>query len=268
MSFNFEIKLDKGSTLKNLISTYKQITEQIELCFFDKGIYIAHSNQDYGIIISTILDKSWFLKNYVEINGNPIQEGQCISIKANINEINQSMKNNKKSENITISNDHDKKFLYFKYSEGEDSTIKSIPYEYSSYTKMNIPTFTTNENNPMAVADAIKFSETCNGIPSTPCSVITDNQNGFIFVGNAIKKFTKSQPGVLAKFGNCDDFSEENTKNYYIEGKYLKTLNKLKAISSGTIKLFLENDILKIISSVGCYGFVTIFIKCTEFKES
>jgi len=267
MSFNFEIKLDNGFTLKNLMNIYKHITDNIEIYFYNKGLYIIHSNAECNIIVSTHLDNSWFLKNDVTYDDRELKDSEWIGIKTSINGIIQCMKTSKKSENITISNDEDSKNLYFKYSEGEDSATKSVIYEYCTINNIQLPFF--KDNLKPVVVSSEKLSENFNNIPVTPCSIITnENHDGFIFVGNAVKTYNKKdQPGVLSKFGNCDEFENVNTKIYYIDGKYLKALNKLKSISYGTVKIYLENDILKFVTSVGCYGNLIIYIKCAECKN-
>lgn len=264
MSFNFEIKIYNGSTLKNLMSIYKHITDNIEIYFHNKGLYINHSNSECNIIIASNLDSSWFLKNEIKYNDRDLQDSEWIGITTPINGVIQCMKTSKKSENITISNDQDSKYLYFKYSEGDDSATKSVIYDYCAINNIQLPYF-KDDLKPVVVS-VEKLSDIFNNIPLIPCSIITnENRDGFIFVGNAVKSYDKKdQPGILSKFGNCDEFENSNTKIYYIDGTYLKSLNKLKAVSNGTVKIYLENDILKLFTSNGYYGYLSIFIKCTE----
>jgi len=271
----FEIVITDGYSFRNLIEYLKITNSKGNLIFREDGIYYQQTNVDDSILNQFHI-RSKDLGQYRYNSESEIVVGVNLS---NLRQITKPV-GRRDGIKLYMLKDDPKEYLYFLIHATKGENRENISYiqpEHVEKIDYTIEGFTRTDGDPNLFIPAGQFTKLFTTISSLKCinCLITAYHNGVSFQGNKVN----GTSGHLERYGICGTKSasfndgtnvdEEMVGAITIDNPTIKALTKLGNLAhNDSIKIYMEKDCpLKLITNIGSYGKLTIYIIDNKNKE-
>lgn len=261
----FYADFSDGYSFRNLVEYLKNTNITGNLAFKKDGIFYEQHNNS-TTLLNAIEIRGYDLSAYI-YNSN----SEVINVGVNLANFRSITKSVGKKDSIRLYMVIDNPMLYISISspntkELNRNNVSVIRPQKLDVTGYTFPEYDRTETNPNCTAPSFDFNKMCMAMHSIKCNQVKiySEGNNIIFKG----MFDGDIVGRIDTFGvnkrNHTSIADIEASYYIlIETSTIKALGKLNNLSpNGTIKMYLEEDRpFKIISNVGSYGKLTIYLR-------
>ena len=281
----FYAEFSDGYSFRNLIEYLKSTNTNGNFVFHKEGIsYSQHNNSNS-------------LLNFIELRGCDLptydyrsdEDFVCVGI--NLSNLRSITKSVGKKDSIRIFMAHGNPLLHISISspntkELNRNNVSVIRPQKLDVIEYDIEEYKRDETSPNCTTPAFDFNKMCSAMNALKCShiLVYGDETSIVFKGmfdgdlvgrtDTFGMTKRKNNGLPLEIQELPETSEQKLSNYShcikIDVSTIKALGKLNNLSpSGTIKMYMQEELpLKMISNIGSYGKLTIYLRDIPQEEN